>query len=165
MYEVPAEAERVDQGHLVKTNLFETQYEAGLAVVVTPECDLENKADFVSLAAVGFPQEVMTRIGVTSKSKAADRVGGLVSGREYRWYFLQPTAMVTGFEAGAFVDFQLVTSVPMENSEDLTAVAALRTPWRQEMASRYAAFAGRVGTDDVPRGTLQEWRRGLVDLI
>lgn len=165
MYDLPEGAERIDQGFLVETDLFEGQYEAGLAMVMTPQCDLENKADFVSLAGVGLPGEVLDRLGVKSKSKAADRVGGLVSGREYRWYFLQPTDLVVGFDAGAFVDFQLVTSVSPGLVEDLDIVAALRSPWCQELASRYAAFAGRVGTPDVARETVQHWRRGLIDTI
>ena len=88
-----------------------------------------------------------------------------MEGRELRWHFLHPTKLVEDFENGAFVDFQLVSSVPADVGFDLPVVGEIKGPWAQEVAARYAAFMGRVGTEDVDGDIWQGWVGELQDLF
>jgi len=49
---------------------------------------------------------------------------------------------------GFLVDFSLILSVPCEELKRLTPRLRLKSPWREQLLSRYVGYSSRVGTLD-----------------
>ena len=173
MYKVDLSQRGIDQGALVRTTEFNDEYDARLAVVLTPECDLaQEKAEFVSLAGVGCSEEVLVRLAKQrsqtgealsdpAKTRVKDNVGNMVDGRDYRWYFLKPTDEIPELSLGGFIDFQLIKALPVAKVLTLDVITELDMPWKHEMAARYAAFAGRIGTPEPEKRDRRAWVTAL----
>ena len=165
MYKDPENLDGVEQGSLVKTKVFKNRYTTGIGLVLTPQCDLEHKAEFVTIAGVGDAEDVLEKIGVDSRTKLGKKFKGLISGRDLRWYWLHPEDDIKGLQLGGFVDFQLITSLPVAKVLEMPVLGGLEGPWCQQLSARYASYAGRVGTEDTPTETENAWQWALNELF
>ncbi len=133
-------ATAIDQGVIVDWPGFQEVYEDSAAVILTPQCDIEHKADFLTVAACVPAMRLVTECNALGKIR--DKIGNLMAGKEYRWYWLAP---IGHFDIGAVVDFQLVTSTTAVQIEGVPILGALEPPWREHLASQYARYTSRVG--------------------
>lgn len=141
----------IDQGTLVEYDLFQPIYAGSAAIVLTPRCDIaQDKAEFLTLAAV-VPSLVLLDQWETLPERR-NQLSGIMDDRPARWHWLAPD---TAFPYGAVIDFQLVASSASDDLIGATILCALAGPWREHMASRYAAYASRVGIPDVPRAEIR----------
>ena len=85
-----------------------------------------------------------------------------MEGRDFRWYWLESFAE---FTLGAVLDFEVVTSVAVSSVESSFIASALDGPWREQVSSRYAAYAGRVGVPTLPRLEFQAYRNEIAKEI
>lgn len=149
-----------DQGSVVDTTAFSDLCAGSVAVIITPRCELEHKAEFVTLAAVCPIDEVARRLGWGTESQLRNRLSNILKNQEYRWHYLTAFGL---FNHGAIVDFQLVTSADVSLLDDVDVIATLRDGFREQLAQRYAAYVGRVGTDDlVKQEELQAYRNEII---
>ena len=78
----------------------------------------------------------------------------------YHWF--------TPLEAGGrpfIADFQNTSSLNIHELENLKIVAALASPFREQVPARYAAYMGRVGTPDFSADQLSQWANTAVDAL
>ena len=146
-----------------------------VGIVLTPVCDIyQDKADFIRMA--GFiPAELIFEkwlqkkyaytgeqiAGITplkNKKKVSNThtsfVNDLLKQREIRYHFI---SSCRDEFPHSFVDFQLVESLPLSDVNKSNKVAVMKSPWKQSVLARYAAYCGRVGT--------KEYSTSLTDLI
>ena len=155
-----ADRSSIDQGALLESGLFRESYADSAAIVLTPRCDIaQEKAEFVTLAAVVPPLVILENWGTTGERR--NQLAGIMDGRPARWHWLAPHPPFP-FPQGAIIDFQLVASVDMDLLADVTVLCVLESPWCEHMASRYAAYASRVGIPDVPK---EDTRRVRDDIL
>ena len=139
----------VDQGVIVATSLFHEFYRDSAALVLTPRCDIaQEKAEFLTLCAVVGPEQVAAGAGWRTLGRLRDELGKIMGGQIYRWHWLDPFGP---FQNGAVVDFELVVSVALSTLNDATGIAELASTWREQIATRYAAYAGRIGVPSIPK--------------
>jgi hypothetical protein len=143
IYEKVESEVRVDQGDLF-SDIYLPAIEANVnAVVITPTCDMEHeKAQFVKfVAAVEF--DFVIKI-------MADSVGRKnTTGDFLPRYYLLPEYL--GLLPALYLDFQRVFVVPCQQviQDHLNSrVTRVASPWREQIAARYAGYSVRVGTQD-----------------
>ncbi len=157
----------VDQGN-VFTDIYLPAIEARVtAIVVTPTCDLEqDKAQFIKFIStveltfvikiiadsVGIEESVFTSGDAISRGQYNSLIKVLrknTTGDFLPRYYLLPE--YPGLLPALYLDFQRVFVVPFQQviQEYLTnRVARVASPWREQIAARYAGYSMRVGTLD-----------------
>jgi hypothetical protein len=158
---------RIDQSVILMDVYFYAIDESRLGIVLTPTCDFEQaKCEWVQLCALFDAWDVIGGLlrGAWSGKNLVDEKGAFISGplskgkanefrdglriligqqyQRYHWF-----APLPGTEIPQIADFQLTTSIEVGELNLSSAVAELRSPYREEVAARYAAYMGRVGTD------------------
>lgn len=153
-----ADQSSIDQGALVEYDLFQPIYVDSAAIVLTPRCDIaQDKAEFLTLAAV-VPSLILLDQWETLKERE-NQLAGIMDGRPARWHWLAPHE---AFPEGAIIDFQLIASVDPETLIGASILCALASPWCEHMASRYAAYASRVGVPDVSKSETARLRNEIL---
>lgn len=167
IYEKVEPETRVDQGDLF-SDIYLPAIEASVnAVVITPTCDLEHdKAQFVKfVAAVEFDFVIKIMADSVGVEESAFTSGDVLSANRYNSlikvlrknttgdflprYYLLPEYL--GLLPALYLDFQRVFVVPYEQviQEHLNSrVTRVASPWREQIAARYAGYSVRVGTQD-----------------
>jgi hypothetical protein len=162
------------QGAILRDVPFPIVDSLGLGVLLTPECDLaQDKAETGLLVLLADAQELFVEMARSSTalldadgnfvSNPSKNAEGTLKGRirdvqlnrtpRYHWLDALPTA------GGPFVaDFQFLTCLAIEEVQRLEVVGNLADPFRSSIATRYAAYAGRVGIPDPDLGVLEAWR-------
>lgn len=161
MYEAGTPAQ-VDQGVIVKTALFEPWYPVSAGVILTPRCDIEHKADFLTVCAVVDPASLAAAQKWNDTQPINSHIGSILSGEEFRWHWLEP---FPGFDHGAIVDFQLLTSVAVSTLDTATLVKLIADPWRAHLAQRYSSYASRVGVPETTHAERAEKRGAITKSI
>jgi len=167
--------DRIEQSAIYKEVFFPCIKKTIVGIVLTPVCDIyQDKADFIRMA--GFiPAELIFEkwlqkkyaytdeqiAGITplkNKKKVSNThtsfVNDLLKQREIRYHFI---SSCRDEFPHSFVDFQLVESLPLSDVNKSNKVAVMKSPWKQSVLARYAAYCGRVGT--------KEYSTSLTDLI
>lgn len=154
------------------------------AVLVTPACDLEHEKvslwTFVALfpdvevarqftgkeiAGWGLKPEPDGCLPVSKNQREAleERVAALISQKYGRYHWLP---VVIGGSPAQVADFTCVTSLPVDEVRGKAVrIASLRSSWREQVPARYAAYMGRVGTEDFARDELRAHIGRLVDSL
>lgn len=167
IYENVESQARVDQGDVFK-DIYLPAIEASVTgIVVTPTCDLEqDKAQFVKFISavelafvikiiadsVGIEESVSTSGDVISRDRYNNLIKVLrknTTGDFLPRYYLLPE--YPDLLPALYLDFQRVFVVPFQQviQEYLTnRVAKVASPWREQIAARYAGYSLRVGTPD-----------------
>ena len=146
MFEDPP-FEKVDQGSIVEFGGFEEFYAGSCAVVITPRCDIEHKADFVAVCVVADPRGILARRAALNTSGKRSRfIEDVLKAQAQRYHWLEAFG---GFTEGAIVDFQLVTAVTPDVLAPDTVLEQLTSPYCEQLCARYAAYMGRVGVPDL----------------
>lgn len=144
-YKPPSDA--IDQGDIVSSDVFEQIYGGSCAVVLTPRCDIEWKADFLTLCAVASPHEILRkRATLDTTKKRRNFVDSMLKGTNQRFHWLEP---IDRFPRGAVADFQLVASIAADVLIPEDVIIRIAGPYCEELSARYAAYMGRVGVPDL----------------
>ncbi len=160
-------SESWNQGDVVRSIFFYSEDEELPAILLTPACDVaQDKVDnwtFVALfperaVVTQFSEALMADWGprrtadgkaiLTQKQKSSiqNRIRELVGQRMPRFHWL-PVG-IDGSESHV-ADFTCVTSLSAEEARvNLVRICSLNSSWREQIAARYAAYMGRVGTED-----------------
>lgn len=163
---------RFAQGVVARDVLFTVSdtYEYGL--LITPECDLDqDKASallFVALFDALWMYQSHAR-GISAlvdssgnfvhnpsegRGKPRDFISNIQLHKHQRYYWLDP---LPGADAPLIADFQYVSCVPVGDAQSLSLVANVVDPVRAAVATRYAAYVGRIGVDDPDKDALRAW--------
>jgi len=154
--------EEIEQSSIYDSVLFACFDKAYPAIVLTPICDIvSRRAEYLKVAQIIPAQlvyeEFLESKGVTElemsgvQALGRKRALGLkkefteqfMKNRVYRYHFLPRLRDIL---ADSFVDFQIVQTVHAENLKGPKKLALLKSPWRECLPSRYAAYCLRIGT-------------------
>jgi len=159
--------------------------ETTLGIVLTPACDFEQKkAELIQLCQLrdaldwiailiqhdwrklGLLNANGSRIAgplsVNKTNDLSDKLRSIIGQRFPRYHWLPP---LVGSKRPLIADFQSVTSLTQEDLEGAQIVAALESPYREALPTRYAAYMGRVGTPDYPVAHVQEWVDRTIEVL
>lgn len=149
---IPDNIPNPNQGSILKNVLFEFLDEPLYGIVLTPTCDFEREGpDYVQICGLVSTQTVTSRIRAALEKRVNDNafrkshVKQLLTRRLMRYHWLPPW---DGIDYSMIADFQIVTSYDVKEIKQFEAVAYLASPFREEFASRYAAYLARVGVPD-----------------
>lgn len=181
MYVDPAPAV-LDQGTIVERAYFYSVDEERPALVLTPTCDFEQtNAEFVQMCALidawelveallathwkkmGLVDDAGARVQAPGKGKLDDlrnSIKQLITQRFPRYHWLAP---LPGGDRPLVADFQILTTLTLEDLAETKILAGLRGPFREQAAARYAAYMGRVGTPDFTGEQIAGWIEGGLD--
>lgn len=182
----PALPPEIDQGCVVANAPFYAIAARREAIVVTPRCDIEHKLDFLTYCALYRLDEfvrgqlagswndgkLLDAVGAFRPTAAKNERNGLrksvrgdvdrvSQGKYSRYHWLDP------FDGGEprIVDFQLVQSLQAEEASALVLLSALTEPYWEQVASRYAAYMGRVGVPDPDNATRDDQVSGVIEKL
>lgn len=91
----------------------------------------------------------------TKRGAFNEKVSLLIKQRLPRYHWLAP--MPSTQRPPLIADFQVLTSHPLEELGDDQIEAELASPYREQAASRYASYMGRVGTPDFTIDQIETW--------
>jgi CheY-like chemotaxis protein len=119
-------------------------------VVLTPSCDFaQDKAEFALLARCGRLDQTQEFQDVAGNESASGRKRGALRD------IVRNAAMRRHYLPAAFdipdlvVDFQDLRTIPRTDLDPMTPMAALDSPFAEELQSRFATYFGRIGTPDL----------------
>ena len=167
---------------------FDTLGEEFRGIVLTPVCDFEqNKVELVQFAAIfdaaellrGLVEDQLQRDELVDvagnfrldrlnaqaradvRAQVKNKLQGIAKRKLPRYHWLQE---LPGGKP-MVIDFQTTTALRVAQAEALPILAGLRSPYREEVASRYAAYMGRTGTPDFTEAQLEAWLDATVGEI
>lgn len=173
-----------DQGDVIEAAYFAAFDKKLPAILVTPACDLEHPDAGVSLWTLValFPDTEIARqvvakelaqwnlprgqdgslsLSVSKRNKLDERVGNLIRQRYPRYHWVP---VEVGGSPGNVADFNCVTSIPAEEVRQRgRRLASLVSSWREQLPARYAAYMGRIGTEDYEESDLRAHVDRIVD--
>jgi len=167
--------DRIEQSAIYRGVFFPCIKKDIVAIVLTSVCDIyQDKADFIRMA--GFipterifekwlqkkydytPEQIIGITPLRSQTKVenthASFVKDLLGQKEIRYHFVP--SYKDKFPH-SFADFQLVESFSPSDVRGFDKVAVMKSPWKESILARYAAYCGRVGT--------KAYSKNLTDLI
>lgn len=182
---VPTPSATLDQGVILKELYFYGSDVSRPGVVVTPTCDIEQgKCDYVQVCALWDAWEVVDGLlhgawsgmklvqpsgalaagplGKDKRSNLEGQIRRLVTQQFSRYHWLNPPP---GTTVPRIVDFQQLASIGINEVAGSTIVAELRSPYREQLCARYAAYMGRVGTEDPSSGDVSTWIQQGIDRL
>jgi hypothetical protein len=178
-------AAAIDQGVILQEAYFWADDESYPAFVLTPTCDFHqaNKCDYVLVCAAHRDdslKELLTGVLGNSLKKQdgspftppltdaqrkpiAGRIKSeLMQLRAPRYHFLPP---IPGTASPILLDFQLVQSAMLPELANVPIIAQLASPFREQIPARYAAYMGRVGTEDFTNAEMTTWADAIIDML
>ena len=133
-----------------------------LSIVLSNECDLVNrKASFIIVAALVAAKETITE-SKEYKNKALGIVDNQVGKGKWealksfldgyifnkgvtRYFFIDPA---DALDAPCFLaDFQHIQSIPIEDTDNISVVAQLPSPFKEQMMVQFASYTARIPVD------------------
>lgn len=176
--EIPTE---ISQSVLLREVYFHSIDQMNLGIVLTPACDIaQGKAELVLVCAV-FPAKGLlehlfkvdwSKVGSlteegelvcreelsTGKEKQIRNQLLRLIGQQYpRFHWLCPFPEIPSCWV---IDFQTLASFPQSELKKCPILAGLNSPFKEQVSSRFSAYAGRIGTPDLPK---DEFANQLVD--
>lgn len=163
---------RFTQGAIVRNVLFTVTDSSEYGFLLTPECDLEQeKAETVVFVAVFdalllFQDFARGIAGLTETSGAfvanprdgsgrlRDKISDIQNQRVQRYHWLQP---LPGTDMPLVADFQYLSCLSTDSARTLSVIANIVDPVRAAVATRYAAYVGRIGVDDPDKDAQKAW--------
>jgi len=153
----------VEQSTIYKGVYFSCIKEKIFGIVLTPACDIYwQKANYIKIAGL-LPAEQIFEQWLLKNGRTPLEIAGVdplpsekrvrnihgafvkdyIANREIRYHFLPSHKNIFPH---SFVDFQLVESFEPDYIKKLEKIAVLKSPWRESIPARYAAYCGRLGT-------------------
>jgi hypothetical protein len=132
-------------------------------IVLTPICDIITKrAPYIKIAQI-VSAEFVCEAFLLSKKLSEEQIAGTaaissrrqldsireefidhyIGNRTHRYHFLPK---LDGVIDNSFIDFLMVQTMTPENLKNNKKIAVLKSPWRESVPSRYAAYCLRIGT-------------------
>lgn len=165
--------DNVEQSAIYGKVYFPCIKEEVFAIVLTPVCDIYwDKADYIRMAGFipaeqifeqwlrknEFKPEQIIGIEALRSQKQVTKVHekfakDYIGNREIRYHFVPS---YKGRFPHSFVDFQLVESFAPSDVKGFEKITVLRSPWKESILPRYAAYCGRVGTKAYSKSLVQE---------
>jgi hypothetical protein len=160
----------VDEGHVFDGMLFpDFPDQPMMAIVVTPTCDFHQQKDYFTHAVVLrlTPLSVLLRAlakvknlnwdesagridlrgtGKTKRESVEKFFTNLVNSNLVSFHYLPAQGPVPH----SVVWFNATLGVPLTDFSKFTFVAALRSPFREHLSTRFSGYYLRVGTEDFP---------------
>jgi hypothetical protein len=176
MYLSPAPT-RIDQSVIVANVYFHAIDEVRKGLILTPRCDIaQGRAELIHACALFDAWDVVEDFvrNEWKKMKLVNEDGTLISGplvatkqsdfanslrqviahRMPRFHWLAP---LPGESIPQILDFQVLTSVAIDELASKPILAGLSAPFGEEVSARYASFMGRVGTPDHLPEQIEQW--------
>jgi hypothetical protein len=166
-----------DQGDILTGAYFSAFDDYAPAVLMTPACDLAHEKVALWTVVALFPDEEVAEV-VTAPMVASWGGGQITKNqrgsieKDIRSLILQKfpryhwIPIAIGSSAAHVADFTCVTSLPAaEVRDNAERIASLRSSWREQLPARYAAYLGRVGTEDFVEKAVQEHVERLVESV
>lgn len=140
-------------------------------VIVTPTCDLaQEKAEFHSLCvlqplplllyilgkASGLLREHWDGVTPVPKGKwekIQEKLRNTIKNAWPRYHFFPSEEGV--FETDYFVDFEIIVTIPLSDLQANQRYVRLNAPYQQELIQRLTSHLMRIGTPDIPSGSIQ----------
>ena len=135
-------------------------------VIVTPACDLaQEKTDYHRICVLkplplllyavgqqmGLKKDHWDGQALVSKGKKGDftqKIRQAITNGLLRYHFLPSDGNV--FKTDYFIDFEILTSVPLDKLSVENRIARLNPPYKQELIQRLGVHLMRIGTPDIP---------------
>jgi len=154
--------QEIDQSAIYENINFTCVGKAYPGIVLTPICDIITKrAPYLKVVQI-IPAKWVYEKFLLSKNLTEKQMIGVdnvpskqlgaikrefmtqyIGNRTYRYHFLPKLENIVD---NSFIDFQMVQTIYPEDLEKHRKIAALRSPWRESVPSRYAAYCLRIGT-------------------
>jgi len=80
--------------------------------------------------------------------------------KAYRYYFLMGN---DGNIPDSIIDFQITECLSAEQMKDKKKIGVLKSPWREEVPSKYGSYISRIGTARIPETLIKE-KRDSIDI-
>lgn len=155
----------IDQGVIIDSVYFYGLDQNHKGFVLTPACDFaQNKAELVQICAL-LPAPLLIgnlRTTIWSRqnlSNVRGNIKNIIKQKIPRYHWLSPPSEIS---TALVADFQIITSIPFVELENLPLLAELNSPFREQIPARYSAYMGRVGTPDFNRNTIDGWTDSIV---
>ncbi len=171
--------ESIEQSAIYANVEFACLKKKCLAVVLTPICDIATKrCPYLTLAPIIPAQiiydtfllknqitdeQILGVISVTAKqfkSLKEDFIDQYIRNNVYRYHFMPRLEKI--FDS-SFVDFQVVQTFSVDEFK-YSKIALLKSPWREAVPSRYAAYCLRIGTPNYSDTLLESFYQGISHL-
>lgn len=159
-----AAGKHLRQGDVVKSINFPQVGGSFPAVCLTPICDLtpqeksggKIKADYVLFCLLipdveFFKKDFSPKSGKTKKSVIGE-IKNYITGRFPRYHWIYNPEK----EKGYMIDYQVVHSLPYSQAEKCEIIASLQSSYKEDLATRYAFYSGRIGTEDLAHEKIAE---------
>jgi len=137
-------------------------------VILTPTCDIaQEKVEYHRITILlPFPffflntcHEVfgevidLTNLSKNNKDKIRNKLDRAIRNAWPRYHFLPKEDI---FKINRIIDFDVVASLPIEIFSPDLRIARLLSPYKEELIHRYSHHTMRIGTDDIPKGTVNK---------
>jgi len=153
-----------DQSAIYEKVHFIPLKEDSPAIVLTPVCDIGTKgADCLTVARIipikpvfefflyksGLTEEEIMGISVikgdTKRNLHSTFQDQYLKNRTARYHFLPG---LKGVIDNSFVSFEMIQTIHYDELKKIKKIAVLKSPWRESVPARYAAYCLRIGTPD-----------------
>ncbi|MGH7466995.1 MAG: hypothetical protein ACRENP_03320 [Longimicrobiales bacterium] len=177
---------KIDQSVIVEGLYFYAIDEHFPGIVLTPACDFEQgKVELATACALISAWDLLSQLLRTDwqKDGLIDQSGSPVlrsslSAGKTKWFKGQVRSVARqqfpryhwlppppGTKVPLIADFQILACVPVDEIRAVTPIAALLSPFREQLPTRYAAYVGRIGTPDAEAEVIESWLGAAVAAI
>ncbi len=137
-------------------------------VILTPTCDIaQEKVDyhritilqpfplfFLSLCHEILGEEIdLADLSKGNIDKIKNKLERAIRNAWPRYHFLPKEDV---FTVDRIIDFEVVASPPIEIFSPDLRIARLMSPYKEELIHRYSHHTMRIGTDDIPKETVNK---------
>jgi len=137
-------------------------------VILTPTCDIaQEKVEYHRIAILlPFPffflntcNEILgeeidfPNLSKNNKDKIRNKLDRAIRNAWPRYHFLPKEDV---FTIDRIIDFEVIASLPIEIFSHNLKIAGLASPYNEELIHRYSHHTMRIGTDDIPKETVNK---------
>ena len=160
MYESSAPTE-LDQSVIIDQVYFYALDEERPGVVLNPACDFaQDKAEFVMMCALHNAWDLIRGLlasdwkKIKNQKEAANQIKLMIRQRFPRYHWLPP---LPGANPPLVADFQTLSTLHLAEVSELPKRAALRSPFREQLPTRFASYMNRIGVPDPAESDVNRW--------
>ena len=137
-------------------------------VILTPTCDIaQDKVDyhrvtilqpfplfFLNLCFEILGDELdLSNLSKNHKDKIANKLDRAVRNAWPRYHFFPKEDV---FKTDRIIDFEVIVSIPIDVFSSSHRIARLASPYKEELIHRYSHHTMRIGTEDIPKETVNK---------
>lgn len=155
----------IEQSAIYNQVFFECVGKELPAIILTPQCEIAHPGTELLVTVAGifpasqlferFLQENGVKLGQIIGKETTPRklYEGIV--KNFKKQYLANRVLEYHFLPkykdkleNSFIDFSIVKTIHAKELRDMQKIAVLKSPWRESMPSRYAAYSLRIGVPD-----------------